>query len=114
MAAGTYNHRAAYLWHTCGVQERVNKQHILNEIRRTATENGGLALGPAAFENQTGIKESDWAGRHWARWSEAVNEKADTCMSSAPMIRQELKRTGTSGSPRNARTASGSNCRQPT
>lgn len=61
-----------------GVQERVKKQHILDEIRRTAIENGGVALGRAAFENQTGIKESDWAGRHWARWSEAVEEAGFT------------------------------------
>lgn len=42
------------LWKLRQVQEQVKKQHILDEVRRTAAENGGVALGRAAFENQTG------------------------------------------------------------
>lgn len=53
---------------------RFSKQHIVEEIRRTAAQNGGLALGVAAFYNETGIKTSDWEGRHWARWSDALAE----------------------------------------
>ena len=52
----------------------MNKQHILAEIARTAAANGGAALGKDRFFQETGIKESDWAGRYWARWSEAVAE----------------------------------------
>lgn len=52
----------------------MNKQHILDEIRRTAKENGGKALGRERFEKLTGIRESEWSGRYWARWSEAVSE----------------------------------------
>jgi hypothetical protein len=52
----------------------VDKQHILDEIRRTAAENGGVPLGRKTFFNETGIKESDWSGKHWARWSDAVRE----------------------------------------
>jgi len=52
----------------------MNKQHIVDEIRRTATENGGVPLGKNRFESETGIKESDWSGRFWARWGQAVEE----------------------------------------
>jgi hypothetical protein len=52
----------------------MNKQHILNEIVRTAKENGGKPLGRERFGKVTGIREGDWSGRYWARWSEAVSE----------------------------------------
>ena len=52
----------------------MNKQHILDEIRRTAQANGGRALGRQRFESATGIKETDWRGKYWARWSDAVQE----------------------------------------
>lgn len=52
----------------------ITKQHILDEIRRAAKANGGSALGHREFFNVTGIKESDWSGRYWARWSDAVLE----------------------------------------
>jgi hypothetical protein len=52
----------------------MNKAHILQEIKRTAKENGGVPLGRSKFENETGIKWSDWFGKFWARWSDAVRE----------------------------------------
>ena len=52
----------------------VTKTHILGEIRRTAGENGGVPLGRTRFYAETGIKESDWLGKHWARWNDAVRE----------------------------------------
>jgi hypothetical protein len=52
----------------------MDKAHILNEIRRTADVNGGKPLGVARFFEQTGIKESDWRGKHWARWGDALVE----------------------------------------
>lgn len=52
----------------------MKKQHILDEIKRTAQENGGKALGRERFGKVTGIREGDWSGRYWARWSEAVRE----------------------------------------
>lgn len=52
----------------------MEKSHILSEIRRTAELNGGVPLGKRRFQSVTGIRESDWAGRHWLRWSEAVRE----------------------------------------
>lgn len=52
----------------------MDKQHILDEIRRTAMANNGKALGRERFFTETGIKDSDWYGKHWIRWSEAVRE----------------------------------------
>jgi hypothetical protein len=52
----------------------MNKQQILDQIKRAAKENGGKALGRERFEKLTGIRESEWSGRYWARWSEAVSE----------------------------------------
>lgn len=52
----------------------IDKQHIVAEIRRTARENGGRPLGKQRFFAETGIKEADWSGRYWARWSDALAE----------------------------------------
>jgi hypothetical protein len=52
----------------------MDKQYILDEIRRTAKENGGAPLGKQRFQAETGIRESDWSGRYWVRWSDAVRE----------------------------------------
>lgn len=52
----------------------MTKTHILDEIRRTAAENGGSPLGGARFEAETGIKTSDWFAIHWARWGDALRE----------------------------------------
>jgi hypothetical protein len=52
----------------------VTKQHILDEIRRTAKANGGKPLGRDRFEQETGVKYGDWWGKYWARWNDAVQE----------------------------------------
>ena len=56
----------------------VNKNHILDEIRRTASENGGSPLGRNRFENETGIKYSDWYSIYWVRWGDALREAGFT------------------------------------
>ena len=54
----------------------MNKQHILSEIKRTAAANGGVPLGMSRFFQETGIKnsDSDWIGKFWARWGDALRE----------------------------------------
>ncbi len=52
----------------------MDKQHILDEIRRTADANGGSPLGTQRFEKQTGIRKSDWYAKYWRSWGEAVRE----------------------------------------
>jgi hypothetical protein len=52
----------------------MNKHHILEEIKRTAESNGGAPLGRQRSLMETGIRESDWSGRFWTKWSDAVRE----------------------------------------
>jgi hypothetical protein len=52
----------------------MNKAHILQEIVRTAEANSGVPLGRDRFQSETGIRESDWHGKYWIRWSDAVRE----------------------------------------
>jgi hypothetical protein len=52
----------------------MTKQQILEEIRRTAEENGGVPLGRDRFAQETGIRESTYLGRFWASWGDAVRE----------------------------------------
>ena len=52
----------------------MNKQHILDEIRRTAAANGDVPLGQLRFYAETDVKRTDWSGRFWARWNDAVRE----------------------------------------
>jgi hypothetical protein len=52
----------------------MNKAHILAEIKRTAEANGGVPLGITRFEAETGITRSDWYGKFWARWGDALRE----------------------------------------
>ena len=53
---------------------KMNKQQILEEIRRISRGAGGIAPGKRAFETVTGIRESDWLGKLWVRWNDAVTE----------------------------------------
>lgn len=52
----------------------MDKQEIIEEIKRTAKLNNGKALGEARFKNETGIKRSDWCPCYWLRWGDAVTE----------------------------------------
>ena len=52
----------------------MEKDYIINEIIRTAKENGGIPLGSGKFKNSTGIKNTDWCGKYWTNWGEALIE----------------------------------------
>ena len=52
----------------------MSKQHIIEEIRRTAKLNGGKPLGWKKFEGETGIRYHDWFGKHWKSWGDALRE----------------------------------------
>ncbi len=51
-----------------------SKDHIIHEIKRTAEENGGAPLGSDRFLQETGIHKSDWYGKLWPRWGDAIIE----------------------------------------
>jgi hypothetical protein len=51
----------------------ITREHIINEIKRTAIANGGVPLGAKRFEIETGIKPYNW-GQFWPRWTEAQCE----------------------------------------
>ena len=51
----------------------LNKQQIIEEIKRTAKENGGKPLGATNFEKETGIRPYDWY-KYWTRFSNALKE----------------------------------------
>ena len=53
---------------------RDEREHILIEIRRLAASNGRKTPGKGTFAKETGISESQWSGRYWARWGDAVTE----------------------------------------
>jgi len=52
----------------------MDKQQIIDQIKLTASANGGIPLGRVRFFEETGIKESDWSGRYWVRWNDALAE----------------------------------------
>jgi len=52
----------------------MTKDFIISEIKRTAETNGGKALGKLRFYQETGLKDSDWYGKYWTKWSDAIKE----------------------------------------
>lgn len=52
----------------------LDREFILNEIRRIATANGGKAPGRDTFRQVTGIRHHQWLGVYWASWGAAVSE----------------------------------------
>lgn len=51
----------------------MDRQVILDEIRRTAEENGGVPFGKLRLDKEAGIKEHHWK-RYWPRLSDAQRE----------------------------------------
>lgn len=52
----------------------MDKQEIIEEIKRTAKLNKGKALGQERFVKETGIRKGDWYPYHWLRWNDAIQE----------------------------------------
>ena len=52
----------------------IDRQHIINEIKRSAETNGGIPLGTERFFAETGIRTSDCFSKYWARWVDALIE----------------------------------------
>ena len=52
----------------------MDKQKILDEIKRTTKENGGVPLGMERFARDLGVKVHEWHGKYWLRWSDALAE----------------------------------------
>lgn len=52
----------------------MDRQFIVAAIQRTAAANGGEPPGRERFARVTGIRTSDWLGRYWARWGDALIE----------------------------------------
>lgn len=52
----------------------MDKDFILAEIKRFAEDNDGKTPGIKTFENFTSIKASDWRGKYWTKWNDAVAE----------------------------------------
>jgi len=53
--------------------EMKTREFILQEIQRTASENGGVPLGARQLERTTSIRPHEW-GRYWARIGDAQRE----------------------------------------
>lgn len=51
----------------------MDRQTIIDEIKRTAAENGGVPLGKNRLDREAGIKDHHW-GKYWARLSDAQRE----------------------------------------
>jgi hypothetical protein len=52
----------------------MDKNHIISEIQKTAAANGGVPLGRRRFRAETGVRDTVWWGKHWARWGDALKE----------------------------------------
>jgi hypothetical protein len=52
----------------------MTKEEILDEIKRIAAANDSIPPGAQRFRSETGISESAWSGKYWARWGDALRE----------------------------------------
>jgi hypothetical protein len=51
----------------------VTREQVLDEVRRTAADNGGKQLGSKRFATETGIRPHEWQ-RFWPRWGDVLKE----------------------------------------
>ena len=50
----------------------MNKQQVIDEIKRVAKVHKGKAPGLHLFQRETGVKKSDWYPHLWLRWGDAL------------------------------------------
>lgn len=68
----------------------MDKNYILEEVRRCAKENGGEPVGRDRFSEITGILESDWIN-HWPRYVDVlIAAKYRTHEHSVPISDKQL------------------------
>jgi hypothetical protein len=51
----------------------LSKGQIIEEVKRTAEANGGVPLGVARFQKETGMKGYDWA-KYWPKYSDLLRD----------------------------------------
>src|SRR5690348_10331030 len=68
----------------------MTKEWILDEIERTARENGGIPLGVARFRAETGVRAEDCVGVYWSKWGNALVEAGFTPNRMTAAIGKEL------------------------
>ncbi|MBF0457542.1 MAG: hypothetical protein HQK99_06565 [Nitrospirae bacterium] len=52
----------------------MEKEEIIREIQRVASENNGKSPGINTFKKLTGISRDDWRGKYWRNWNDALKE----------------------------------------
>ncbi len=52
----------------------MDKEYILQKIQEYAEAHQGKSPGMKSIEKFSNVKTSDWRGKYWARWSDAVSE----------------------------------------
>ena len=52
----------------------MDKEYIIREIKRIADANNGRPPCRQKFQNETGIKTTDWYPIYWLMWGDALEE----------------------------------------
>lgn len=52
----------------------MDRQFLIDEIKRLAKENDGRPPGSQKFERETGVSMARWRGIYWAKWGDALAE----------------------------------------
>lgn len=58
----------------CQTIMAATKEHILSEVLRLSQDLKGKSPSQAVFEDSTRIKESEWKGKYWTKWSDVLRE----------------------------------------
>ncbi len=53
---------------------KMDRQFLIQEIKRLASEDDGTPPGEKKFHRETGVSPWQWRGVFWAKWSDALAE----------------------------------------